>query len=111
MQRDRVLGTMSDLDFRTWDLSRQDLVGDAWDNFTLRGRSWVRDWLVGEGESTFVADEIANFAMRDVARHLDEWLAENVAREMTVGRNGLRVPTELVSEPLVDAMARYSRLL
>lgn len=106
-----VLATLTDLDLRTLAVDQHELIGDAWDNFVTRGTSWVREWLIAEGESSFVADEIAQAAMKDVARHLDEWLAGSIGRGTPVGENGLRVPYELISEPLADAMARFSQLL
>jgi hypothetical protein len=109
--RNGVLAVMKDNDFTSLGMSREELVVDAWDNFVLRSKAWVADWLVGEGESTFVADEIATLAMKDVARHLDEWLVLGIGKEIPVGKNGLRVPYELISEPLAEAMFRYSKLI
>jgi hypothetical protein len=106
-----VLAVMKDTDFKSLGMTREELVSDAWDNFVLRGKSWVADWLVGEGESTFVADEIATLAMKDVARHLDEWLVSSIGQQIPTGTNGLRVPYRLISEPLADAMFRYSKLI
>lgn len=106
-----VLAVMNDADFRLLGMTRDELVADAWDTFAMRGKSWVSDWLVGEGESTFVADEIATLAMKDVARHLDEWLVLGIGKEIPVGKNGLRVPYQLISEPLAAAMFRYSKLI
>jgi hypothetical protein len=109
--RNGVLAVMKDTDFRTLGVARDELVQDAWDNFTLRGKAWVADWLIAEGESTFVAEEIATLAMKDVARHLDEWLVGSIGKEIPVGKNGLRVPYDLISEPLAAAMFRYSKLI
>jgi hypothetical protein len=106
-----VLATVTDMDFRSLGLNRQEVVGDAWDNFVLRGTAWLRDWLIAEGESSFVADQIAAAVMKEVARHLDEWLQAGIGKEIPVGPNGLRVPYEAISEPLADAMVRYSQLL
>ena len=106
-----VLSAITDADIEELGLTRAELVNDAWDNFTLRGAGWVRDWLIAEGESSFVADEIAGQAMKDVAKHLDEWLEGGIGRDIPVGQNGLRVPYGLISEPLVDAMSRFSGLL
>lgn len=106
-----VLTVMNDADFRLLGMTRDELVSDAWDVFVPRGKTWVSDWLIGEGESSFVADEIATLAMKDVARHLDEWLVMGIGKEIPVGKNGLRVPYQLISEPLADAMFRYSKLI
>jgi hypothetical protein len=106
-----VLAVMKDTDFKSLGMTREELVSDAWDNFVLRGKAWLSEWLIAEGESPFVADEIAGAVMRDVARHLDEWLVCSIGQQIPVGKNGLRVPYALISEPLADAMYRYSRLV
>jgi hypothetical protein len=109
--RGAVLGLVSVDEFVLLGLERSDLVVDAWDGFADRAAAWVRDWLIAEGESTFVADEIARVAVRDVVRHLDDWLLGSIGRPVPVGSNGLRVPYALISEPLADAVLRASRLV
>ena len=109
--RGEVLASMSAVEFDLLGLDRVELVGDAWDGFAEKARSWIRDWLIGEGESSFVADEVAGRVVVDVARHLDDWLVAGVGRSIPVGANGLRVPYALISEPLADAMFRASRLV
>lgn len=105
-----VLSRMTDLDFRSLHITKDEVIVDAWDGLEMRGRAWVRDAFVQQGESSFIADEIASATMTDLAKRLDEFLAETIGAKIPVLASGLRVPTELVTGSLESALVRFGPL-
>jgi len=94
-----VLGRMTELDYRSLDVTRDELLADAWDGFRLKARAWTRDALCDQGESVLVAEEVAMVAANDLILRLDA-LVSGQAR-LDVRSDGLRVPHELVRESLL----------
>jgi hypothetical protein len=108
--KNEVLSRMTDLDFRSLGITRDEVIVDAWDGLEMRGRAWVRDALIRRGEPSFLADEIAEAAMRELVGRLNEFLFSSIGVKIPVLASGLRVPTELVTGSLRSALARSRSL-
>lgn len=102
-----VYGALTDAHRQVISRQRVDLVGDAWDGFAERATSWIVDWAIAEGMTTFCAQEVARDAVLAMVRDLDAMLRDGSLARSQVLSSGLRIPTDLIHDALSAAfMAR-----
>lgn len=79
-----------------------DLFAGCFDGLVERGTDWIRDYLMAAGLDSYLAEEQAQVAMRELKNLLTLHAESATRRRIRRDSNGLRVPLELV-EMALDA--------
>ncbi len=81
-------------------LDLNDLFADAWDRYSARSRTWMRDWAISRGMGATEADDVATLATGELCERLTGWMLGNLHHGYSTGPNGLRIPDSLVEDCL-----------
>jgi hypothetical protein len=100
--RDKATATamITSTELKSLGLTSGDLLSGAFDNFALKARGWLRDFMVREGLEGMAADEQAAFAISQLCGGLEAYSRDFLHRGLPTHPNGLRVPDEMVSVAL-----------
>jgi hypothetical protein len=101
-----ILSHVNDRDLTSLKVTLSELLDGAWDNFTVRGKGWLREHFLAQGIDNFTADEKAAMVMNCLLSLLEVEAMSAMARPLRVGPNGLRVPNELIEQ----AVAQHERI-
>lgn len=89
-------------------LGPEQLFDGCWDELQVRVAEWVRVALEREGLEPYAATQASVVAASELGHQLTLHAGTALRRSMTVGRNGFKVPTEIVLSALTagDLSAR-----
>lgn len=105
MPKNAVMSSMTTFDLRTIKVDPSELLNDAWDGYSENAHLWIAEWASSApGVEPYVALEVTKHTVTEICRALDVLLHGSVGNELTVGKNGLRVPSSLISK-IVDRAA------
>ena len=99
----QVLSTVSDADYAAMDLTKAELMRDAWANLELDAVAWMRQHFISTGENAFRAEERSKAATQYLSAVLTAHMATAFTRPIPTGVNGLSVPTEFIVRSLEKA--------
>ena len=107
-QQDRM-AAMSKLDclsvptaseYASVNIAPERLLDGAWDQYSQRARTWIRDHLTDRGVGTYQADDMAAGIANELAMNLDRLALSAFERPLQPGANSMRVPHALVQDSL-----------
>jgi len=98
-----VLTAIGSTRFRGFSISTDEVMAGAWDSFEMKGRAWVRRYLVQTGAPDWYAEEQSEAIIAEITGLLQQHAMSSLHRPMQRGDNGLLVPTDLIRLALESA--------
>ena len=98
-----VLSKIGSARFNGYSVTTDEIMEGAWDSFALKGRAWIRRYLVQTGAPDWYSEEQSAAIISEVTSLLQQHAMSSLRRPLSRGDNGLLVPNDLIQMALESA--------
>jgi len=98
-----VLSKIGSTRFNGYSVTTDEIMEGAWDSFALKGRAWIRRYLVQTGAPDWYSEEQSEAIISEVTSLLQQHAMSSLRRPLSRGDNGLLVPNDLIQMALESA--------